>query len=83
MYRRSPSKIWRKRQNIYRLVGSKSNKTNKSFYPPIQVEPGTDNTKFKPYEFPPKAKLVTWSVIRVGSAGFDRQTPYVIGILEL
>jgi hypothetical protein len=83
MHNKSPSKIWRKKQNKYRLTGSKSHETGKTYYPPRHFEADSMNRKFDPDNIPEKATLITWSIVRVAPKGFDAQTPYVIAILEL
>jgi len=83
MYQKSPSKIWRKRKNIYNLIGSKSKKTGNVFYPPIRFEQEVNNIDFEEFEFVQKAKLVTWSIVRSAPAGFENFVPYVVAILEL
>ncbi len=80
MYRKSPSKIWRKRKSKYRLEGNKFG--SDQYYPPVNVVPGTLNTNLKPVTMPQKAKLVTWSEVKVAPEGFEGQTPYAVGILE-
>lgn len=81
MHRKSPAKLWRKSKNVYRLVGNKSLSSGKEYYPPINYEEGNDKG-FADIEMPPKAKLVTWSIVRVAPSGFENQLPYAVAIME-
>ncbi|MBD3362654.1 transcriptional regulator [Candidatus Dojkabacteria bacterium] len=82
MHKKSPSKIWRKFKSRYLLIGSKSKKTDKAYYPPVFVEPENSNTEFEAYRFENEAKLITWSEVNAPPAGFEDMKPYIVGILE-
>ena len=82
MHRKSPAKIWRKFPHRYSLVGSKSNETKRTYYPPILVEPLTENKQFTEEKMPKRAKLVSWSLVHSPPEGHERLKPYVVGILE-
>lgn len=83
MHRKSPSKIWRKFGSRYSLIGSKSKVTDKTYYPPVHVEPENGNTEFSEHQFKKSAKLVTWSRVDAAPSGFERYKPYIMAILEL
>lgn len=82
MYKKSPSKIWRKRYNRYQLAGSKF-KSGKVYFPPryVEFETGDTNSELEVISGP--AKLVTWSIVYVAPYGFEKNVPYAIAILEL
>lgn len=83
MHKKSPSKLWRKFKNRYQLEGVKSNISNKTYYPPILVEPQTANTQFGNYKYKKLGKLISWSIVHSTPEGFENQKPYIVGIIEL
>jgi uncharacterized protein len=81
MYKKSPSKVWRKFNNRYSLTGVKSKETGKSYYPPVLVEK-TGNTEFAIEKIKKAGKLITWSQVTSPPEGFEDYKPYIIGIIE-
>ncbi|MEM0231798.1 MAG: Zn-ribbon domain-containing OB-fold protein, partial [Candidatus Methanomethyliaceae archaeon] len=41
------------------------------------------STEFEKYILPKRGKLLSFSIIRNPPIGFDKKTPYVIGLVEL
>lgn len=77
------AKYWREIPQRYRGEAVKSAKTGKVYFPPRLVEPGNGNRKFKPVKLTYDGTVLTWTVIRVAPMGFERQSPYALGIIEL
>jgi scaffold protein (connect acetoacetyl-CoA thiolase and HMG-CoA synthase) len=67
----------------YRLEGARCQACGKTTFPARRVCPECRGTNFEPQKLPREGKLMTWTVIHVAAAGFARQTPYAVGIVEL
>jgi len=77
------ARYWREIPRRYRGEAAKSLKTGKVFFPPRLVEPGNGNRKFKPVKLSYHGEVLTYTVIRVAPTGFETQSPFAIGIIEL
>jgi uncharacterized OB-fold protein len=77
------ARYWREMPQRYRGEAGKSAKTGKVFFPPRLVEPGNGNRKFKPVKLEYCGELLTFTVIRVAPMGFEKQSPYALGIIAL
>ena len=77
------ARYWREMPQRYRGEAAKSAKTGKVFFPPRLVEPGNGNRKFKPVKLEYEGELLTYTVIRVAPSGFEKLSPYALGIIEL
>lgn len=77
------ARYWREIPQRYRGEAAKSSRTGKVFYPPRLVEPGNNNRRFKPVKLVYEGEVVTYTVIRVAPTGFETQSPYAIGVVEL
>ena len=67
----------------YRFEGARCRACGKVAFPPRRVCPGCHGEAFDACVLPDEGTLVTWTVIHVAPRGFSRQTPYVVGIVEL
>ena len=77
------AKYWREIPQRYRGEASQSLRTGKIFFPPRLVEPGNGNRRFKPVKLSYTGEILTYTVIRVPPTGFEAQSPYALGIIEL
>jgi uncharacterized OB-fold protein len=77
------ARYWREMPQRYRGEAGKSLSTGKVFFPPRLVEPGNGNRRFKPVKLEYTGELLTFTIIRVAPSGFEKQSPYAIGIIEL
>jgi uncharacterized protein len=77
------ARYWREIPQRYRGEAAKSVKTGRVFFPPRLVEPGNGNRKFKPLNLAFGGELLTYTVIRVAPQGFETQSPYALGIIQL
>jgi len=75
---------WRLKKSKYNLVGTKCTNCNKVYFPPRTLCPDCRSKgKVEDYKFEGKGKILTHTVIRVAPAGFEKQAPYAVGIIEL
>jgi len=78
-----PPKIWREFPQRYRLEASQCQKCNKIAFPPRLVCPGCGGRKFNAMKLARQGRLVHFTIIHTPPAGFEDQSPYAVGIVEL
>lgn len=84
MHKSNVPMAWRRFKNKYNLVGSRCIKCDKHFYPPRIICPICRRAgEMEDFEFSGDGKIVSFTIIRSGPHGFDKQTPYPIAIVEL
>ncbi len=66
----------------YRLEAKKCTKCGKILFPPRLICPKCSNKKFKTINLKDEGKLLTYTIIRVASEKFSKETPFAIGIVE-
>lgn len=71
-----------------KLMGSRCVETGEVFVPPRAICPRTYSANMEWVELSGKGKLVAYTAVHIGTtamveAGYDRQNPYVTGIVEL
>ena len=75
---------WRKYPERYRLEGNYNIETGQEFFPARVVDPGAGRKgKLAPKEMPREGKILSWTEVFVGPAGFENETPYYLAIIEL
>lgn len=75
---------WRKYPERYRLEGNINIETGQEFFPARVIDPLTDRkSKLEPKEMPRYGKILSWTRVFVGPAGFENETPYYLAIIEL
>lgn len=67
----------------YRLEAGKCQKCGHIDFPPRRVCPKCNGKTFDVVRLSDEGKLVTFTVVRVASDKFSKQTPFVVGIVEL
>jgi uncharacterized OB-fold protein len=77
------ARFWREAPQRYRGEAGKSKVTGKTYFPPRLVEPGNGNREFTPTKLNYEGKLLTYTIIRVAPRGFERNSPYALGVIEL
>lgn len=84
MHTTSVPLYWRLQKSKYGLVGTKCLTCNKHFYPP---KPLCSDCRRKgeiaEHQFSGKGDILTFTIIRTAPEGFEKQSPYAIGIIEL
>ncbi len=73
----------REKPQRYRLEAGKCVKCGKVYFPPRLVCPKCRNRKFRTVNLAEEGKLLTYTVIRVASDKFSKETPFVVGIVEI
>jgi uncharacterized OB-fold protein len=66
----------------YRLEASKCNSCGKINFPPRLVCPKCGKREFETIRLSDEGKILTYTIIRVGSDIFSRETPYAVAIIE-
>ncbi len=74
---------WRKHKERYRLEGIIDEQTGKEYYPKKQVNEESKEIKARPKEMPHEGKIISYTEVFAGPAGFENQTPYYLAIVEL
>jgi len=76
--------IWRKFGERYSLNGNRCETCGTSFFPARMVCPNCRRKgKLVEVQMPRSGKIVSWTEICVGPAGFETETPYFIALIEL
>ena len=78
----SVPRYWRNEVPRYRLVGEECNKCGNKYFPSRPVC-SCGSTEFKEYKLSQRGVVVTWTVIKNAPIGFEKYTPYVVGLIEL
>ena len=66
----------------YRLEASKCKGCGKINFPPRLVCPECGKREFETIRLSDEGKILTYTIIRVGSDTFSRETPYAVAIIE-
>jgi uncharacterized OB-fold protein len=66
----------------YRLEASKCTGCGKINFPPRLVCPKCGKREFETIRLSDEGKILTYTIIRVGSDTFSRETPYAVAIIE-
>jgi uncharacterized OB-fold protein len=67
----------------YRLEASKCKNCGHIAFPPRLVCPNCRGRNFEVIPLSDEGKLVSFTVVRVASEKFSKETPYAVGIVEL
>ena len=67
----------------YRLEAGKCKRCGKISFPPRLICPECGKDQFEQIILKDEGKILTYTIIRVGSDKFSIQTPYAVGIVEL
>jgi len=67
----------------YRLEAAKCKSCGKVCFPPRLVCQGCKGRTFETVRLGDEGKLLTYTVIRVASDKFAKETPYAVGIVEM
>lgn len=74
--------------NVGRLMGSRNRRTGAVFVPPRPIDPQTHDEDMEWIELSGRGTLAAFTSVYIGTsamiaAGYDRNKPYVAGIVEL
>ncbi len=78
----SVPRYWRNEIPRYRLVGEECEACGNKYFPARPVC-SCGSTEFKGYKLTQTGEVVTWTVIKNAPIGFEKYTPYVVGLIEL
>ncbi len=67
----------------YRLEAAECSNCGATSFPPRLVCPECKSKAFHTIRLSDEGKLLTFTVVRVGSDKFSKETPYAVGIVEL
>lgn len=77
-------RFWRRIPNRYNLIGTKCNSCDSIFFPPRSVCPKCRRVgDLEPHELEGKGEIVSFTHVRVPQEGFEDESPYTLGIIEL
>ena len=77
-------RFWREIPNRYNLIGTRCGNCSKILFPPRYICPYCRRMgKLEPYKLSRRGKIVTYSIVHVGTEGLEDQVPYVLAIVEL
>lgn len=77
-------RFWRKIEKRYNLVGTKCSNCGQAFFPPRNICPNCRREgEIFDYSLNQTGELVTYTIIRSADKGHDRETPFILGIVEL
>ena len=77
-------RTWRSMQERYNLIGSKCKTCGTVYFPARSVCPECRRKgELEDYKLNGKGKVYTYSVVYGAPKDFEKQSPYVIGIVEL
>lgn len=77
-------RFWREIPYRYRLIGTRCSKCEEAFFPPRWICPNCRGAgKMGLTQFSGKGEVMTFTIIRVPPHGFEKEAPYVVGIVKL
>lgn len=77
------ARYYREIPQRYRLEAAKCRKCGLISFPPRLVCAGCTGREFQAYSLQDEGTLVTFTVVRVASDKFSKETPFAVGIVEL
>ncbi|RLI98022.1 MAG: transcriptional regulator [Candidatus Aenigmatarchaeota archaeon] len=84
MHNSSVPLFWRLKDSKYRMVGTKCANCGTFYFPPRHFCPKCRRDgKIEEFKFTGKGTIVSHTVIRTAPSGFEKSTPYVVGIVKL
>lgn len=83
-HRKSLSLVWRRIPERYNLIGKECQTCGTVYFPPRHVCPKCRRRgKIVDRKMKGTGKVVTYTEVHVPPDGFEKQAPYLIGIVEL
>lgn len=83
MFSESVPASWRSRKNRYLLVGTICNTCKTKHFPERAVCPVCGSDGLSQKKMASTGKILTYTVLYTGPAGFEMCVPYTVGIIEL
>jgi len=79
----SVPRYWRETKYRYRLLGEMCAECGKVFFPRGAVCPGCGSADLEEVKLRETGRVVTWTVVRNPPAGYEKYSPFVVGLVEL
>jgi uncharacterized OB-fold protein len=79
----SVPRYWREMPERTRLEAAKCNGCGIILFPPRGKCMNCGSESFVQYALPRRGKLITFTIVRSPTKGFEKQVPYVLGMVEL
>lgn len=79
----SLARHWRLRQQRYQLIGNRCVCCGARFFPARQVCMECRGSELVPFRFGGRGELYSYTTLRQAPAGFEAQTPYSVGMIQL
>ena len=74
---------WRLRQQRYQLIGNRCLSCGRKFFPPRKVCTKCHSTEFVSFQSCGRGEVYSYTTIHQAPAGFETQTPYLVGMIRL
>ena len=79
----SVPRYWREIPKRTRLEGVKCSGCGNVMFPPRMKCSKCGSESIEKYKLPEKGKLMTYTIVRSPPKGFEKMTPYVLGMIKL
>ena len=79
----SVPRYWRETKYRYRLVGEMCTECGKVAFPRGAVCPECGSSDLEEVKLRETGRVVTWTVVRNPPAGYEKYSPFVVGLVEL
>jgi uncharacterized OB-fold protein len=79
----SVPRYWREMPERTRLEGVKCSECGNIMFPPRMKCSNCGSESIEKYKLPEKGKLMTYTIVRSPPKGFEKMTPYVLGMITL
>ncbi|PTD93508.1 transcriptional regulator [archaeon SCG-AAA382B04] len=78
-------RFWRKINNRYNLMGTKCENCGQTYFPPRNICPNCRREgEIVEHSFEDEiGELITYTIIRSAAEDHEKETPYILGIIEL
>ena len=74
---------WRLQKQRYALVGEECPHCKARIFPPRDVCPECGGEAKVPFNFSGKGSVYSWTVMHSAPAGFERNVPYTVAVVQL
>lgn len=80
----SVPRFWREIPYRYQLIGTSCKTCGNAFFPPRSICPNCRGSgRVEELKLSGRGEVVTYTVVRVAPEGFEKEAPYVVGIVKL
>ncbi|MFP3951192.1 MAG: Zn-ribbon domain-containing OB-fold protein [Candidatus Bathyarchaeia archaeon] len=79
----SVPRYWREIKPRYRLQGEECIDCGAKLFPATPVCPECGCREFREYKLPESGILLSWTIIKNPPAGYQKYSPYLVGLVDL